>query len=93
MPANSGQVTASISLVALSFMVQLPSGIIARLRAMSLPPATHVAKHLSVRMWWRIEQGVLQVVDVAPQRRRAAALFHPRWFSSSLALVNAGLCR
>ena len=35
-PANSGQVTASISAVALSFIVQEPSGIIVRSRARSM---------------------------------------------------------
>jgi hypothetical protein len=36
MPANSGQVTASISVVALSFIVHEPSGIIDRSRARSM---------------------------------------------------------
>ena len=36
MPANSGQVIGSISVVALSFIVQEPSGIIDRSRARSL---------------------------------------------------------
>ena len=35
-PANSGQVTASISVVAFSFIVQEPSGIIVRSSARSM---------------------------------------------------------
>ena len=60
MCANSGQVMGIISLVALSFMVHEPSGIMVRSSARSLSAkARMVAQHLGFR-WWVLNTGWLR---------------------------------
>jgi hypothetical protein len=50
--ANSGQVTATISVVALSFIVHDPSGIIPRSSAKSRSDSRRRYRSIDVSLWW-----------------------------------------
>ena len=57
MPANSGQVIDSISVVPLSFIVHEPSGIIERSSAMSLSESLRMYRNISVSLWCTLNTG------------------------------------
>ncbi len=62
--ANSGQVIGSISVVALSFIVQEPSGIMLRSRAMSLSESERRYRSIAVSVRYRWKAGWVRYSEV-----------------------------